>query len=49
MHDGEMTSVFVGRPFAGVRPPLEKRNGDLPDERHYDVRSALEGVDDTRN
>ena len=27
MHDGEMTSVFVCRPFAGVRASLQKRSG----------------------
>ncbi len=34
VHDGKMTSVFVGRPFAGVRPPPQKSGRDLPDERH---------------
>jgi hypothetical protein len=49
MHGREMARVFVDRPLAGGRPPFQESGGDFPDERHYDLRSSLEGVNDTLN
>src|SRR5688572_26478759 len=47
MNDREMARVLVRRPFLRRRSPLEYGPPNLSHQRHHNVRSSLEGINDS--